>query len=275
MFEINVDLSGLSGVMDDVRINGEVLQKGLMNAAVYVRDVWRSAVLGNTLPGMSRAVQDEKYASALATGDAIKLPSLFSAIVAPVGYADGVQEIEDGYGPFDMKTEKHGGMGGLLTGPKARPTADGLGKYNIIPFRHYTPQPASAGASAIAIKMRMPDEVYKEAKKLPLSTPKQGGGVNWNTSLNWPEPIQTSFTGYTHTTSIYDNMYRIGNPGHVRYMTFRTVSTPRMDSKGHKKGSDPLSWWNPGAPPNHVIEAVYNFCMPKVTENLIKLIESY
>lgn len=266
MFEINIDLSQLGDALNDARIDGELLQTGLANAAVYVRDVWRSAVQGNVLPGMSKALNDDKYANALSTGSSLSFPAQFHAIVAPVGYTKEVEEIEAGKNAWDMKPD-------LLGGPKARTTVDGTGKYNTIPFRHYTPSSASSGASAISIKMRMPDEVYKEAKKLPRSLSNGSGGITWETPLNWDAPPATSFTGYVHQSSIYHGMYKVGAPGHTNYITFRRVSTPRVVN-GKQRGSDPLSWWHPSVPPNHIVQAVYDFCMPKVTENLLKMLEN-
>lgn len=265
MFNINVDLSGLGDALDEARIDAEMLQQGLANAAIYVRDVWTSAVQGNVLPGMSRAIYDDKYASALATGASLNFPTPFQAIIAPVGYTKEVQIIEAGRGPWDMKPD-------LLNGPKSRPTVDGAGRYNTIPFRHYTPKKAGGGASAIAIKMQMPDDVYKEARKLVRSVSDGNGGIKWEKPLNWDAPPATSFTGYTHKSSIYHGMYKTGAPGHTNYMTFRRVSTPRIVN-GKTKGSDPLSWWHPAVAPNSIIQAVYDFCLPKVTENLLKLVE--
>jgi len=265
MYEIDVDLSQLGDALNDVRINGELLQRGLENAAIYVRDVWRSAVQGNVLPGMSKSLTDDEYAKALSTGDSLNFPSQFKAIVSPVGYAKEVLEIEGGKEAWDMKPD-------LLSGPKARTTKDGSGKYNTIPFRHYTPTSPSSGASAISIKMSMPDEVYKQAKQLTRSVSHGTGGIKWEAPLTWDAPSETSFKGYTHQSSVYHGMYKTGNPGHTNYVTFRRVSTPRVVN-GKQVGSDPLSWWHPSIEPNPIIQAVYSFCIPKVTENLLKLVE--
>lgn len=265
MFNIDVDLTGLMSAMNEASINVEVLQRGLASAAVFVRDVWRSAVSGNVLPGMSRAVNDDKYAAALNTGDSIRLPAAFHALVMPVGYSDGVDKIEKAQPAYDMKP-------GLLNGPKSRPIKDGSGRYNTVPFRHYTPGPASGGSTAISIKMRMPTEVYNQAKNLKRSVPSPGGKINWNQSLDWDSPPATSFNGYTHQSSMYQGMYRVGDLRHTQYLTFRRVSTPRMVN-GKRKGSDPRAWWHPAMPANPVIQAVYDYCMPQVTSNLINLVE--
>jgi hypothetical protein len=251
--------------MNEATFDPSVLQQGLVDAAVFVRDVWRSAVSGSVLPGMHRAVNDDKYAAALNTGDSIRLPAAFQAIVLPVGYADGVNRVEEGYPAYDMKP-------GLLNGPKSRPLKDGSGRYNTVPFRHYTPASPGGGSTAISIKMRMPDEVYRQAKNLGRSLPGASGKIDWNQSLSWDAAPATNFMGYTHTASIYQGMYRVGDPGHTQYLTFRRVSTPRTVN-GKQRGSDPRAWWHPGAPGNPVAQAVYDYCMPQVEQNLIALAE--
>ena len=269
MFNIDVDLSGLTSAINVAAFDPAILQQGLVDAAVFVRDVWRSAVSGNVLPGMARAVHDDKYAAALNTGDSIRLPAAFQAIVLPVGYMDGVNRVEQGYPAFDMKP-------GILNGPKSRPLKNGPGRYNTVPFRHYVPGSPGGGSTAISIRMRMPDEVYKEAKQLSRSLPNAVGAVKWGESLDWDAPPATSWTGYVHTASIYQGMYRVGNPGHTQYLTFRRVSTPRMVKIGkevRKMGSDPRSWWHPGQSANPVVQAVYTYCIPQVEQSLIALAE--
>lgn len=273
MLEMKIDLTGLAGVINEANPDLSVLQRGVVEAAQYVRDVWRSAVNGTILPGMTRAVNDDKYDKALSTGESMQFPRILHAIVLPVNYVDGAQTIETGTPAHDMKPA-------LLNGPKARPTADGLGKYNIIPFRHYTP----SANSAIAIKMRMPDEVFQQAKQLERSIPNpDSGSMAWGQSLDWDKGVITrkspdlsQWNDYTHQNNIYDGMYRVGYERHSQYLTFRMVSTPRTKiiTRGPNKGktvrlgSSPDSWINPGTPGNPLVQAVFNRCMPEIDKNL-------
>jgi hypothetical protein len=265
MYTIDVDLKDLQDIYADIQPDLSILQQGIISATQYVRDVWVAAVNGTVLPGMSGPVNDDAYAKSLATGESMKFPAFLHGVVMPINYDEGVDRIENGFGAFDMKT-------GLLNGPKSRPTADGKGRYNIVPFRHFTPQ----SNSAISVKMRMPDEVYNSAKRLKRSVPDANGRMQWGQSLDWDAPPATSWAGYTHQSSIYDGMYRVGGEKHTQYLTFRRVSTRRtIQTKNGTKmvGSAPNSWMHPGVKANPLIEAVYNYCMPEVEKNLFELAE--
>jgi hypothetical protein len=265
MFKIDVDLKGLSELYAEMQPDLSILQQGIVSATQYIRDVWSSAVQGSVLPGMSSAVNDDVYAKSLATGESMKFPSFLYGVVMPVGYDDGADRIEDGYSSFDMKS-------GLLNGPKSRPTADGQGRFNTVPFRHFTPNTSSA----ISVSMRMPDAVYSSAKQLSRSAPDENGQMNWGGTLDWNAQPATSWNGYTHQSSIYQGMYRVGADKHTQYLTFRRVSTQRTvkTRNGTKTiGSAPNSWIHPGVAPNPVIQAVYDYCMPIVEKNLYDLAE--
>ncbi|KIL42068.1 hypothetical protein SD70_02475 [Gordoniibacillus kamchatkensis] len=265
MFTIDVDFSKWNEIYDELEPDLPILQQGIVAAAEYVRDVWVSAVQGTVLPGMTRPVNDVAYAKSLSTGESMKFPEFFYGVVMPVNYDDGAELIETGYGPYDMKP-------GLLNGPKSRPTADGRGRFNTVPFRHFTPQ----ANSGISVKMRMPDEIYASAKQLKRSMPDENGVMKWADSLESGMMPNTSFTGYQHQSSIYQGMYRIGDVRQTQYLTFRRVSTPRMKPtrNGYKQiGSAPNSWIHPGLSPNPVVEAVYNYCMPLIEKNLMDLAE--
>lgn len=265
MFTIEVDLSKWNEIYSELEPDLSILQQGVVAAAEYVRDVWVSAVQGSVLPGMTSAVQDDAYAKSLSTGEAMKFPAFLYGVVMPVNYDDGAERIETGYGPYDMKP-------GLLNGPKSRPTADGRGRFNTVPFRHFTPK----SNSGISVKMKMPDKVYNSAKQLKRSTPDEQGVMKWGESLDWGAAPNASFTGYEHQGSIYQGMYRIGDPRQTQYLTFRRVSTPRLvkTRNGYKQvGSAPNSWIHPGLSPNPVVEAVYNYCMPLIEKNLMELAE--
>jgi hypothetical protein len=187
-----------------------------------------------------------------------------------MGIEDIVMKIEDGINPYDIKE-------GLLKGPRSKPLKDGTGRYNTVPFRHYTPK----SNSPISVGMKMPTSVYNQAKNLQRTTQNPDGSVKWGQSLDWDKSIRTSWTGYQHKNDVSHGMYRMGYEKHTQYVTFRRVSTPRTKqiTKGPRKGqtirlgSDPSSWWHPGTSGNPLIQAVYDYCMPQVEESLMKLAE--
>jgi hypothetical protein len=262
MFDIRVDLSQLASIHDEIVPDFGRLQQAIINATQFVRDVWVSAVQGTKLPGMTRAVHDDAYAKSLQTGESMSFPAPLYGLVMSVGYEEGVDRIEQGYGAFDMKP-------GLLKGPRSKVGADGR-RYNTVPFRHYTP----SSNSPISVGLQMPNEVYAQAKKLTKTTLNPDGSVNWGQALDWDQQQRVSWTGYQHKNDIYHNMYRVGYQNHTQYVTFRRVSEPGFKTLPNGKmirvGSDPKSWWHPGLSPNPVIEAVYNYCMPQVEAMLLK-----
>lgn len=266
IFNISVDLSAFDSLQDELVPDFGILQQGIVDATRFVRDTWISAVTGTLLPGMMRQVNDDVYAKSLSTGESMSFPAPFYGVVMPINADEIIDRIEDGYGSYDMKP-------GLLNGPKSRPTADGLGRYNIVPFRHYTP----TSSSPISIGLQMPTDVYKEAKKLNRTTQNQNGSIVWGEALDWDKQQRTSWTGYQHKNDIYHNMYRQGYSQHTQYTTFRRVSTPRTvySKKGVAKqvGSAPNSWIHPGVSGNPVVQAVHAYCMPQVEEMLLKLAE--
>lgn len=259
MFNINISIPGPTILNES--FDPKILQQGLVDAATYVRDVWHSAVMGNVLPGMERAVNSEAYGKALQAEDSIKLLGPFQVMIAPVGSSKEVESTEKGYGPYDMKP-------GLLGGSKSKPLKSGLGRYTTVPMRHKTP-----GGKGISINLAMPNSVYRKAKKLTPSTMDPDSEMVWGDKLKWDSPLAVNLTGYSHKSSIYSGMFRVGNPGQMQYLTFRRVSTSRVE-KGKQKGSDPQSWWHPGLPGVSVVQAVFNFCTPQIEKTLTNLLDS-
>ncbi len=265
MYKIDIDLKGLSELYSDMHPDMGMLEQGIVSATQYLRDVWTSAVQGSILPGMTMAVNDDVYAKSLATGESMKFPSFLYGVVMPVGYDDGADRIEDGFSSFDMKP-------GLLNGPNSRVTKDGQGRYNVVPFRHFTPN----ASSSISVKMKMPDNVYGAAKQLDRNVPDVDGMIKWGGALEWNAQPVTSWNGYVNQASYYDGMFRIGSQKQTQYLTFRRVSSERTikTKNGFKQvGSDPNSWIHPGVAPNHVVQAVYDYCMPIIEKNLFDIAE--
>ncbi len=257
--EFHIDLSEVFASVEEARPDVAALQEGLKNAAEFVRNVWIGAVSGSVLPGMTRAVNDDDYKRALSDAQSMRFASPFQVVIMPTSHLDAVKRIEDGYSQFDMKP-------GLLNGPKSRQTKDGKGRYNVVPFRHMTPP--SNGQSAMSIKMQMPANIYKMAKKLTIS--KTATRLDGTLTTKWGESLRSppSFNGSDFGN--YEGMYRVGDAHHTRYLTFRRVSTWR-NVDGVQKGSPPSSWIHPGLAPNPVMQAVYDFCMPEIERRLLEI----
>lgn len=105
--------------------------------------------------------------------------------------------------------------------------------YLDIPFRHGTPNSKTTYS-------RLPYRIYNHAKKLPNLG-----------RLSVDEPPATSWIGYQHTTSIYNDLKKINIKSGKRsiYMTWRRVS----------KNSDPLSWFHPGFAGVNILEEIKPF----------------
>ena len=173
----------------------------------------------------------------------------------------------------------------LLNGPNSKPLKNGGGRYNTVPFRHYTPKGQGEGASYLSINAIMPPAVYKKAVKLTRSVPNPATGkTQWGQALDWnkeqrirPSPDPSQWQDYQHKFDIFHGMYRMGTAKHTTYLTFRRVSTPRTvtlkNGQVVHKGSDPNSWIHPSTPPNPIIQSVYDFCMPHVEQYIKGIIE--
>lgn len=258
MLRIDIDMSGITKVAQDNAAAQLAVQQAVMDAGVFVRDTWVAAVSGTVLPGMSRGVQDEAYAKSIQMFTA---DSTFLEVgVAVVDYAHA-EDIEHGLPAYDMKP-------GLLNGPKSRPTKDGRGRYNIVPFRHRVPASTSAGSTTASLRMRMPSDIYSQAKQLARSLPNPvTGKVDWGARLKIEELGGINRTSlYQHKNNRFDGMYRVGGERHSQYLTFRAVATPRTGKNGKRKGSAPNSWIHPATPANPVMQAVVDFCTPKIEQ---------
>lgn len=154
-----------------------------------------------------------------------------------------INYLEDGYGGFSM-------LPGLLNGPKSKPTKDGQGRYNTIPFRHSPSAPAQTMAdqqlkqSLIdTIKKNKLDKIIKDAS----GRPKEGvvarvKGKDMAANIQGLVKVQKT---YEKTTQSY-------------YMTFRRVSTK----------TDPSKWFHPGWKGAHIFDDLERFTDDKISEIL-------
>jgi len=134
-----------------------------------------------------------------------------------------VKSLEEGSGAYDMKE-------GFLASSKASTGKDGK-KYMSIPFRWATP---TAVADSLVFSNKMPEAVYKEAKKLDnrqslvmgnTSLPEQYKSIKTRPEIQDSEG-KKRFEQYTHKSSIYEGIQKITDnvTGQSRYMSFRRVS---------------------------------------------------
>jgi hypothetical protein len=268
MLTLHVDVSHLHAMTPLSETLQVRLAVAVHEACQYIQRTWHAAVLGVTLPGMTRQLYDEVYAAQVAAPESLDYP--FNGdpfwgrvIVTNPAHAE---RVEVGYPPYDMKP-------GLLASPKAHTGAHGQ-RYITVPFRHGTPTSlGQAGPS-------MPQGVYAKAKRLApfmggpwgMEIPGKalkltGEAADWGRRSKLPTGTMTG--PYTWKASPYQGMRRVGGtPLGTSYMTFRRVSSPWVDAKGKAHGSDPNAWMHPGMPPNPVLQAVYNAVEPAVSAAL-------
>lgn len=136
------------------------------------------------------------------------------------------EKLELGSGPFDLKV-------GFSQSNLVKSSNKTGGWYMDIPFRQGTPNSKTTYS-------KLPYRVYNSAKKLPNL-----GRLSVN------EPSATSWTGYEHTTSIYDDLKKINIKSGKRsmYMTWRRVS----------ENSDLLSWMHPGFKGVNILQDIKPF----------------
>jgi hypothetical protein len=257
---IDVDLSVLQSVLKQLSAGKLPHTAAAVRAAtLLVQRTWLQAAGGREMSFEGRVFSLSRvsgaYARSIEQGMVYPEQDDFTGRVsASVPYASA---IEEGTPPRDMKP-------GLLSGPKARRGKNGS-IYTIVPFRHGTPTAKTLPA--------MPREIYREARQMAHSQitghriEKNAFGVPvTRNTYRWGERLGATLTGwrariapegqeYTHTTSIYSGMVRMGSPRHSTFMTFRVVST----------NSPSNSWWSPGTDPKPVAAAVAQMTEPEVT----------
>jgi hypothetical protein len=261
---IEVDVEAISAAVDAMGLEAlPNTARAVEQATFLVQRLWIQAAGGAEveLNGQRFAVRRRSGAYARSISDGLEYPAdgelLKGRVTANSPYAEA---IEKGQPPHDLKPA-------LLGGPRARVGKDGQ-RYTIVPFRHNTPGQGATGQS-------MPAEVYKKAKSLQFSEVvgkrkelnargkfvlravyRRGGQLGYmgpGRHRDKPEGHE-----YTHTTSIYSGMVRMGKKGQSSYLTFRVVS----------EHSPPNAWWSPGVPPKPISEAV----AAMARENVVELI---
>lgn len=250
--KLTMDLSQIQGALKDLAM-GEFPRTAaaVRDATFFVQRTWLQAASGREVSYQGRTFTIKRgsgdYAKSIEHG--LTYPDggdeLSGRVTADSAHA---QAIEEGSPPRDMKP-------GLLSGSKARRSKDG-GVYNIIPFRHGTPGSVTMDA--------MPAEVYQQAKNFARSRitgsrvepnahgiPVRRNTYQWGQRLaptdnGWRSRIKPEEHTYTHTTSVFSGMVKMGNRGHSQFLTFRVVSSKSPSN----------SWWSPGTDPKPVAAAV-------------------
>lgn len=276
---VNVDLGPLREALDALGAgNLPKTAQAVQDSTLIAQRLWLSVAGGHSIQYQGRDLKINRVSGAYARSiqDGMEYPvggdAMHGRVSANAEYA---QSIEDGTPAHDMKP-------GLLGGEKARLGKKGQ-RYNIIPFRHNTPgQDKTAKA--------MPSEIYNQVKRLAFSQ-STGERVHFNAlgqftrrkTYSWGGRLGNMGPGahrqgprirraaasflepgiedksYTHTTSIFSGMVRMGQPKQASYMTFRVVS----------ELSPANSWWSPGVEPRPISAAVSETIRPQI-EALIR-----
>lgn len=283
---IEVDLSGLQQALKSLSSGKLPNTAAAVHAAtLLVQRTWLQAASGREMSYEGRVFSLKRVSGAYAKSieQGLSYPDgddLSGRVTASAPYAAA---IEEGTPPRDMKP-------GLLSGPKARRGKDGT-TYAIIPFRHGNPNAVTLPAmpreiynqarkmahSQItgsyqdanihgAATLRAADQSQRGRLPAGLTTRRAGVAAVTRNTYRWGERLGKTDIGwrsriapeehqYTHTTSIYSGMVRMGSPRHSTFMTFRVVST----------NSPSNSWWSPGTDPKPVAAAVAQMTEPQVT----------
>lgn len=132
-------------------------------------------------------------------------------------------KLELGSEPYDLKPL-------FESSPKVKHSAKTGDWYMNVPMRQGTP-------NSNVLSSKLPSSIYNKAKKLP----------NWG-RLKVNSAPEQSWTGYTYTTSKYNDLTKIAIYSSKRsmYMIWRRVS-PK---------SDPLAWIHPGLQGVHLAKEI-------------------
>lgn len=257
---IKVDLTVMQAALQRLATEGfPATEEAVRSATLLVQRTWLEAASGREVSFNGRTFSIRRISGEYvrSISDGLVYPdggdTLAGRVTADVPYA---RTIEEGTPARDMKP-------GLLGGEKVRRAKDGS-LYTIIPFRHGTP-----GAATLA---PLPRAVYDQARTLARSqiTGTYRGRNAWGRftrrhRYQWGGRLGDMGPGahrdqppgheYTHTTSIYSGLVKMGKPGHTQYMTFRVVSSK----------SPPNSWWRPAVEPKPIAAAVAAMCEGAVT----------
>lgn len=249
LFELSIKVDGADSLK---KFNPQLVTQFMASQAEYVKNVWAAAVMGQQLPGMTKAVNDPKYAQS------IKVKSIAEGNYQVVADYEGASRIEQGYASFDMKP-------GMLSSASARPTADGTGRYITVPFRQYTQASGGGIRPSASAENTMPADVHLYTKLFGRFS----GTEEWKTKL-----MNGAMTApYTWQTGKLDGLTKTQTSGGAnRYFTFRRISTTRRidlgDGRSIVVGSDSNSWIHPGQMANPIMASVEALVRPVIIQEL-------
>lgn len=258
--EVNQFLPDFLDLMEKVR-GGNVFMQTLAafnQIAILYQKAWREFAGGAPMPGVPRTINSR--------GDYIRSIQTDLTGDEKIIYTDSPSHrfIESDRAEVDLKP-------GLLSGPKARTTKEGL-PYNIVHFRHGVP---GTSASNRPMPLNIFNLLKKESKAaaqqkqqvlsaVRSSKPQRSYtyGVKISSDIQQGKKTQ-SYTKYAWKSSPYAAMVRMqtstGKAKSSQYITFRVVS----------KNSDPRSWILPPVEGIPIREIVVKTVKP-VAEELIR-----
>lgn len=231
-------------------------EEKLREAANWVRAVWREAVSGRMLPGMTRPVNDPNYVKALSDAGAVTIRNEGHDIVAEINLNyPRWEEVEMGRPEKDFRQM-------LLQSAKARPLKPKNGKPQpgvmiIVPFQHREAETPRGTYDQVRMNGYVGDI-----------------GEQSNYNMRADGLVDPSATGDTIRSA--GNKFAAtpqaptpSSPGlqTVRSLTFRTVSTFRFVN-GRYEGTKPGTWVQKAVPPNPVLKSVVEFVTPQVEQYL-------
>ena len=225
--------------------------------AIMYQKTWREFAGGAPMPGVPRTINSR--------GDYIRSIQADLTGDDKIVYTDSPSHrfIESDRAEVDLKE-------GLLSGPKARTTKEGL-PYNIVHFRHGTP---ATSASNRPMPLNIFNLLKKESKaaaqqkqqvlSVIRSTQPRSSTYGVKISSNVQQGKKTQmYTKYTWKSSPYAGMVRMqtstGKAKSSQYITFRVVS----------KNSDPRSWILPPMQGIPIREIVVKTVKP-IAEELVR-----
>lgn len=235
---INVDLSDVVQEFKLIESNADIITQNVIDAvSAEIYRQWQNAArqsLNSTRNGYINGLQwyQEGYLR-----NAIVLNGTFNNM------------LEDGFGAYDMKQVFQ--QSGKVKNVKRKDGSTGW--YLTIPFRQATP---GAIGENVAFSGVLPDEIYREAKKLKAGRSTFGGKKSGGARLSVPisskysipksrrafsdAKTQQQYPEYKHKSGPYEGLTRTsetyGRTSQSTYTTFRRASDR----------SDPQSWIHRG-----------------------------
>src|SRR5438552_502835 len=112
-FHLDFDEKVLRNAVENALPKAESLGRVLINYAQRIANLWRNAVSGHTISGMSETVVNEDFSNQIYVSDVIDNNGLGEMSLSVYTTFERADDIEEGRPAFDLKP-------GLLGGPNAK-----------------------------------------------------------------------------------------------------------------------------------------------------------